>query len=83
MSQQVNAIFDHGVLKPLGPLDLHDQEVVVVSVQKLNSDSPANGTEQTLYEVLDEVGLVGCVKNAPLDLSSNPRHLEGFGKSGS
>lgn len=24
--------------------------------------------------------LLGCVKNAPADLSSNPRHLAGFGK---
>jgi len=30
---------------------------------------------------LDLAGdLLGCVKNAPADLSSNPRHLAGFGK---
>jgi hypothetical protein len=31
--------------------------------------------------VLDLAGdLVGCVKDAPADLSSNPRHLADFGK---
>lgn len=31
--------------------------------------------------VLDVAGkLAGCVRNAPRDLSSNPRHLRGFGK---
>jgi len=74
MTQQVNAIYDHGVLKPLGPLDLNDQELVLLSVQKVNSSVPAVGDlEPTLFEVLNEVGLVGCVKDAPDDLSSKPR----------
>lgn len=31
--------------------------------------------------ILDLAGdLVGCVKDAPADLSSNPRHLADFGK---
>ena len=30
---------------------------------------------------LDLAGdLVGCVKNAPADLASNPKHLDGYGK---
>ncbi len=83
MTQQVNAIYDHGVFKPLGPLDLNDQELVLLSVQKVNPEvGGVNNLEPTLFEVLDEVGLIGCVKDAPADLSSNPRHLEGFGKSG-
>jgi predicted DNA-binding antitoxin AbrB/MazE fold protein len=83
MTQQVNAIYDHGVFKPLGPLDLNDQELVLLSVEKVTPIVPTAGEiEPTLLEVLDEVGLVGCIKDAPHDLSSNPRHLEGFGKSG-
>jgi len=38
------------------------------------------------YEMAEEAGLVGCVGRGPRspakDLSTNPRHLEGFGKSG-
>jgi len=33
------------------------------------------------YELAEEAGLVGCVRHAPKDLSTNRRHLEGFGKS--
>jgi len=40
------------------------------------------GVESTFFELLDEVGLIGYVKDAPSDLSANPKHLEGFGKSG-
>ncbi len=36
------------------------------------------------YELAQAAGLIGCVgrgsKSPPADLSSNPRHMEGFGK---
>jgi hypothetical protein len=31
------------------------------------------------YELAKAAGLIGCVKNAPKDLSTNRRHMEGFG----
>ncbi len=37
------------------------------------------------YELAEAAGLIGCIrrgpKSLPTDLSSNPRHLHGFGKS--
>jgi hypothetical protein len=36
---------------------------------------------RTAYDAFQELGLIGCVKNAPSDLSTNPRYFEGFGKS--
>lgn len=33
------------------------------------------------YELAEEAGLIGCAGRAPRDLSTNRRHLEGFGKS--
>ena len=37
------------------------------------------------YELAEEAGLIGCIgrgpKSPPKDLSTNPRHFEGFGKS--
>ena len=33
------------------------------------------------YELAEEAGLIGCVRRAPKDLSTSPRHFEGFGKS--
>jgi hypothetical protein len=35
---------------------------------------------RTAYDVAQELGLIGCVKGAPKDLSTNPRYFEGFGK---
>jgi metal-responsive CopG/Arc/MetJ family transcriptional regulator len=37
--------------------------------------------EPTTYELLKRAGLIGIVKKAPADLSTNPRYFEGFGKS--
>jgi hypothetical protein len=33
------------------------------------------------YELAKAAGLIGYVRRAPKDLSTNRRHLEGFGKS--
>ncbi len=38
--------------------------------------------EETAYDVAGRAGLIGCIKGAPrspTDLSTNPRHMEGFG----
>ena len=40
---------------------------------------------QPAYELAEQAGLIGCIgrgsKSLPRDLSTNPRHFEGFGKS--
>jgi predicted DNA-binding protein len=40
-----------------------------------------SGEERSAYELALEAGLVGCMKQAPRDLSTRVRHFEGFGKS--
>lgn len=35
---------------------------------------------KSAYEMAKEAGLIGRLKNAPRDLSTNPRHFKGFGK---
>ncbi len=85
MTQHVTAIYENGVLKPFAPLDLREQELVSLSVDKIADQSCEPGkheSDETLFDVLDEAGLVGIVKDAPPDLSTNPKHMEGFGKSG-
>ena len=33
------------------------------------------------YELAEAAGLIGCAGRAPKDLSTNPRHFEGFGRN--
>ena len=38
--------------------------------------------EETVFDLLDRAGLIGCLKggpHTPTDLSTNPKHMEGFG----
>jgi predicted DNA-binding antitoxin AbrB/MazE fold protein len=82
MIRHVKAIYENGVLRPLEPLELAESEVVSLAI-----DAPANEYSQertgpTLFDVLDGAGLIGCIKDAPPDLSSNPNHLQGFGNRG-
>jgi predicted DNA-binding antitoxin AbrB/MazE fold protein len=83
MAQQITAIYENGVLRPLEPLLLADRQVVSLSIEP-GASVPAKdrAEEPTLFELLDEVGLIGCVKDASADLSGNPQHLAGFGSSG-
>lgn len=39
------------------------------------------GSQDSAYELAEAAGLIGCVRRAPKDLSTNRRHLEGFGKN--
>lgn len=39
-----------------------------------------NGHVRTLYDALNARGLIACLKDAPTDLSTNPKHMEGFGQ---
>jgi predicted DNA-binding antitoxin AbrB/MazE fold protein len=81
MSLQVDAIYENGVLRPLVPLALREQERVSVSIDRAEeAQSSASAPERTLFDVLNDAGLVGCISSGPVDLSTNPKHLEGMGE---
>jgi outer membrane phospholipase A len=43
----------------------------------------SNGAQtETVYAAMVRLGLLGCVKDGPADLSMNPRYMEGFGSRG-
>ena len=35
---------------------------------------------RTMLEALEELGIPGSITDGPGDLSTNPKHMEGFGK---
>jgi predicted DNA-binding protein len=39
-----------------------------------------SGKRETCYELARRIGVLGCVKNAPADLSTNRKYFEGFGR---
>jgi len=49
--------------------------------QALEKYLPESGTEQTAYDLAKKVGLIGCIRGAPKDLSTNKKYFKSFGKS--
>ena len=37
--------------------------------------------ERSAYELAEEAGIIGSMRNAPRDLSTNRHHFKGFGRS--
>jgi hypothetical protein len=43
----------------------------------------AADAEESAFDVASRAGLIGCIKGSPrspTDLSTNPKHMEGFGR---
>jgi hypothetical protein len=36
--------------------------------------------DETAFDRLNRLGLIGCIEEAPADLSTNPAHMEGLGR---
>jgi hypothetical protein len=39
-----------------------------------------DGISRTLFDALSDRGLIGFMQDGPIDLSTNPKHMEGFGQ---
>ena len=47
---------------------------------RLWAEADEGGESSSYGERLRRSGLIGCIQDAPEDLSTNPRHMEGFGE---
>ena len=80
MSQQIDAIYEDGVLRPLEPVKLREHERVRLSIEQWAPERAAPAVGSTLHDVLQSLGLLGCIEDGPTDLSTNPKYMEGFGE---
>lgn len=53
-------------------------EVVREAVEAYLRDRPRR---ETSFEIAKRIGLIGCAKDLPPDLSMNPDYMDGFGRS--
>jgi predicted DNA-binding protein len=49
--------------------------------QALESYLGRSSTQRSAYELAEECGIIGVVRRAPKDLSTNRRRFDGFGKT--
>lgn len=59
-------------------------QVVEEALDSLERQSLSPGTRagESVHDALVRAGLLGCITDAPADLSTNPVYLEGFGGRG-
>ena len=69
------------VLAEAKQLTLEERRELVRELSKPEPPS-ANAPQRSVYDALQERGLVGFMIDGPGDLSTNPVHMEGFGKNG-
>jgi hypothetical protein len=54
----------------------------LASPPRAQAKKVAAAAEETVFDRLERAGLIGCLKGTPgtpTDLSTNPKHMEGFG----
>lgn len=63
-------------------VDQHLDAAPVALQTTASGPTPQNGNtgQFSLFDVLSERGILGCFEG-PTDLSTNPKHMEGFGES--
>jgi hypothetical protein len=47
-----------------------------------NDLSNGDVSPKSIYDALNQLGVIGSITDGPGDLSTNPMHMEGFGKHG-
>jgi len=55
-------------------------EAIKTAVERLVADRTAPSSGTSLADRLRESGLIGSIQDGPGDLSTNPKHMEGFGE---
>jgi predicted transcriptional regulator len=67
----------------------HGLETLVATTGRTESDLAREAIAEyllrrsqmpTCFEIADEAGLIGCVESGVGDLSTNPKHMRGFGQ---
>lgn len=79
MSQEIKAIFENGVFRPLDPVDLKEHQQVTLRLLAGSSER-IEATSETCFDLARRLGVLGVVDDAPEDLSTSPRYFDGFGE---
>ena len=73
----LEAVYEQGVLRPLEQLDLPEHKHVKVTISEVTRETAQ--AVASCYDLAQKAGMIGVLKDAPADLSTNPEHFQGFG----
>ncbi len=77
MGKSLKAVYENGLLRPLEPLSMCEQEQVTITI--LDEKETHKGNESgNCYDIALRIGIIGMMDNAPHDLSANPEYMKGI-----
>lgn len=79
--ERINVRVDHQLKKEL-EAEAKEKGVrpSVIVRQALEEHMRRKTPRESAYDVAKRLGIIGSAKGLPADLSSNPKHMEGFGR---
>lgn len=67
--------------KQFDELTPEERERLLNELELRRAQRPQNGEKpKTLFDAFNARGMIGSIKDAPADWSTNPKYMEGFGK---
>ena len=60
-------------------LTSEEQQRLADELRKSVDQSVGKGAPKSVYQALEELGVIGSITDAPVDLATNRIHMEGFG----
>ena len=79
MGKVLKAVYENGVFRPLEPVALEEHQTLTITLNDL-AQKPDADSGESCFDILDKLGLVGAIDDAPDDLSTNKAHFENFGQ---
>ena len=55
-------------------------EVLDAALAAYRPPAQPGSKEESFYDIASRLGLIGCIKSTPPDLSTNKQYMEGFGQ---
>lgn len=78
ISVRISAELDERLQREASALGRAESEVVREALEQYFSTKER---PETCYDLAEKLGLIGCAKGTPKDLSTNRKYFKGFGKS--
>ena len=70
------------ILKKFGELSQAERQQLLEKLHAASTKGNGITPSRTLFDAFNDDGMIGSITDAPSDLSTNPKHLEGFGDDG-
>lgn len=71
--------FDDILKRVRNELSSDEQRKLIVELSK-QSETDGSGEQRSLFDALNDRGLIGSLADAPADLGTAREHMEGFGQ---